>query len=51
MTTSLEFFSLRYDKVDFQNPLSEKMVRYKLFEIVSKSDDYLQITEITNQLN
>ena len=29
----------------------QKKVRDKLFEILAKSDDYLQITEIINQLN
>ena len=43
--------SLPLDVRNLPKSTFRKKVRDKLFEILAKSDDYLQITEIINQLN
>ena len=49
-TKILAFFILRYEKLT-KIYLSEKKIRNKLFEILSKSDDYHKINEIMLNLN
>ena len=43
----MEFFTLRYEKLILT---FRRKIRNKLFEILSISDDYLEITEIMHQL-
>ena len=49
-TKHLEFFTLRYEKLT-KIYLNFWEKRNKLSEILSKPDDYFEITEIMHQLN